>query len=335
MHEVVTQSVETVGILMPHISDSYLSTFRARYAGLSTELAKSGYLASFDFTHESYDPYTHNFTDQQELDGTPIVSDNAPLVVRNLTMRYWDQPIYGDPSAPRLVHDTDFNRLISRKDKVAELLPDIHPITIIAEAKELEEAMASIPGYRVILKPITGMRSKGVRIIRKKSYQSFPGDGKYLVQEYIDNHRGDKQLGIDGTHNLRIVSINSVVIGAIARVGGVRKSILLNDSYGSVYAPEQLPEELHALTDKVHQGFINLPGGGKNVLAIDTMFGRSKNREDSYVVCEINERPVRVGPVQATNRRNSDTKGILWLGNEWDKAEAKMLASTAKQEVGE
>lgn len=321
-----------IDVLMPKFSNQEM--FRIRYSGLVEKLGEKGVLAYFAFDHATYNAQEHRFTEQTTMAGDTVGDNHIPSVVRNLTMTYESKPIYNDPQAPQLVHDTDFNRFISRKDRVAELLPEVHPITIVADIADLSEAAAAIPGYRVIIKPITGLRSEGVQVVRKKELKSVEGQGSYLVQEFIDTSQGDQLLGIEGKHNLRLLSVDSELVGAIARVGGDRQLILRNDQYGRVFAPEDLPADAHSVADRVHQKLRGLPGDGKNVIAIDLMRGRSKAREIGYVVCEINEKPLRISPYTLRNRRHQDTAGILWLGQEWDRTEAQLLTGLVAGKAG-
>jgi glutathione synthase/RimK-type ligase-like ATP-grasp enzyme len=199
---------------------------------------------------------------------------------------------------------------------------------------EVVEAAAEIPGYRVIVKPVTGLLSRGVRVVRKKDLKPTAEQGNYLVQEYIDTSRGDQDLGIEGVHNLRLYSIDSNLVGAVAKVGGQRKSMLIKAAYGGFFTPEDLPAEVHAVAEQVHGKLKQLPGDGRNVIAIDLMRGRSSTRQDGYVICEINERPYRISSADIGDPDIYNPNDMMWLAKEWDKAEAEMLTSIIKQEVG-
>ena len=296
---------------------------------LVNKLSDYGAAALFADGHASYNPTEHKFSGQHTLKGVPVDDRLRPDVVRDLTMPKDSQPLYEDEMAPALVHHPEFSKILSRKDEVYRLLPEVHPLTFSADNNELEEAAAAIPGYRVIVKPLEGAGAKGVRVVRKSELSIIKAEGDMLVQEYIDTSAGDPGLGIEGTHNLRVISIDSLLIGAASRIGGRRKEILLADGHGRVFEPEELPEEVHSIVDTIHDKFQELPGSGKNVLGIDLMYGKSKGREARYVVCEINRRPVRISPWDLKRDDVYDPAGMLWLGYEWDKYEAKMLADMA------
>lgn len=316
-----------VAILMPEIKD--WERFSIRYQGLAQSLGLLGLTAAFARSHDSYKPDKHTFdkffsTNREDILG---VNPEDIRVIRDLTMAIDEKPLYADSVRSRLVHEPEFNRFLSRKDLVYEVLPEIHPLTFIAEPAEIEEAAAAIPGYRVILKPAKGSGGKGVRLVRKKDIGTVEVDDVQLVQEFIDTSAGDPNLDIEGTHNLRLVSVDSEVIGAVARVGGKRKSILLADGHGQVFEPEDVPDDVQAMASTIHGKFSTMPGEGKNVIAIDVMYGKSKTREPEYVVCEINRRPVRISPWDLRRSDTQDPKGMLWLAREWDTYEADMLAA--------
>lgn len=320
---------ESVIVLMPAISDH--ERFMIRYTGLEKALGKLGVSSAFAESHSSYNQETHSFdrlfkADLDKVEPLPEIG-----VVRDLTMPHDHKPLYEDPESPLVVHDPAFNDFLRRKDEVYATLPEVHPVTIMTNGDDLEEAAAAVPGYRVILKPVSGAGAKDVRVVRKKDISKTKVNSSYLVQEFIDTSAGDPNLGIESTHNIRVISIGSNAVGAVARVGGKRKSILRADGYGEVFEPERLPEDIHAITGKVHEKFKGLPGQGNNVIAIDLMYGRSKGSESRYVVCEINRRPVRISPWDLRRDDIQDPKGILWLGNEWDREEAKMLGSLARR----
>ncbi len=322
-----------VSILRPKISPENEPQFQVRYMNLANRLGEFGVQVLFADTHTSYDLTTHRFVGQQTIRRVVVSEAMQPVVVRDLTMPAEPQPLYADPNAPKIVHHPAFNDLLSRKDEIYKILPEIHPITFTADAGEIDEAAAAIPGYKVILKPVRGAGGKNVRVVRKKDLSLVEVEGKYLVQEFIDTSGGDPKLGIKGTHNLRLISIDSKVLGAVARVGGKRKTILLADGHGEVFEPEKLPDDVHTIAETIHKKLKELPGEGKNVIGIDLMYGKRKGGEQGYITCEINRRPVRISPWDLRREDTQDPAGMLWLGYEWDEHEARMLADLAINEV--
>lgn len=321
---------------MPKVSDP--EKFSVRYRGLERELASLGATAAFAFTHDSYDPASHNLS---ETISTALAKQHGlpdAAVIRDLTMPGDDnKPIYEDPLVPRLVHILELSNFIKDKSNVYEALPEIHPQTIVADKEEILEASAAIMGKYVVVKPVTGQLGEGVFIGPKSEVKSHPmADGRYLVQEYIDTSAGIEELGITGVHNLRLISIDSQMVGAIGRLAPPEGGKFLHggtDLYGQVYLPEELPSAMTAIAEAVHQKLKGLPGEGKNVIAIDMMRGLNSAGEEVDVICEVNRRPLRISEWDLREPQ-MDPKGIGWLSRQWDKAEAQMLAKVHDEQEG-
>lgn len=317
---------DLIGILMPKISN--YEKFAQRYAGLENEIRNLGATAAFAFTHDNYDPSTHSLLNLINTRGQSLFEAARPSIVRDLTMPKSDsRPIYLDPHAPTLVHSPEFNAFLRDKSNMVKLLPEVHPQTVAAIGKEVREAAATICGATVVVKPVTGERSQGIFIGKKESLPESWEDGHYLVQEFIDTSKGVSELGIKNVHNVRLLSINSELVGAIGRINDAGGNYLHgheNDLYGRVYLPEELPQTMVDIADVIQNKLKALPGKGRNVIAIDLMRGFNSRGEEIDVLCEVNRRPLRISPFDLTQPQR-DPNGIVWLARQWDIKEARML----------
>lgn len=322
-----------IGILRPKGVGE--SKFRIRYNGLVQRLKDLGFLAVFADDHSSYDAETGKFTQQHTLIGESVSDLVQPEVMRDLTMPANDaMPLYADPRAPKLVHDPMFNAFLRYKDNLITALPEIHPATFVAQRAEVVEAAAAVCGNLVVLKPVVGMASEALFIGPKEKIPTDLNKGKYLVQEFIDTSDGVEELGIKSVHNVRVISINSDIQGAIGRInekGGNHLFGEENDVYDQIYLPEELPESMLGLAQQVLAKLKELPGNGQNVVAIDVMRGVDPRGQQVDLVCEVNRRPIRISVFNLL-KPHRNPHGIMWLAREWDKAEAAMLAGIAKGE---
>jgi hypothetical protein len=323
-------SMPRIAILMPQISD--WERFSIRYAGLEKQLGQLGTDAVFAESHASYSLEQHDF--KTVFTANRVVrptGDKQTTLVRDLTMPKDNQhPIYEDDQAPILVHHPDFNDYLKNISNLAQDLPDIHPKTIVTDSTQIVEAAAALPGQKVVVKPVTGQESKNVFVGDKTALPELFEGGHYLVQEFINTRAGIEELAINGVHNLRLLSIGSEVVGAISRLNpDTNLDLLRDDAYGHVYAPDILPGSILAIAELVHDRLRQLPGEGQNIVAIDVMRGIDGDGEVVDKVCGVNQRPKRIGRYDVVSKAMRDPKGILWLGEEWDKREAALLAGIA------
>lgn len=311
-----------VAILMPKISD--FERFSIRYAGLSEELGALSVAHFFANSHNSFDPRAVAFANVIDVHNHIVAGQGRAPVIRDLTMPSEDKPLYG--SGLHLVHHPDTNAFLADKSNLVKQAPEIHPATALATARNVHEALDIVPGERVIIKPVRGMVSKGVQIVSKHEAANLHlADGKYLVQEFIDTSRGIPSMGIEGVHNLRTISIGGVAVGSIARVGGKGGEILSGDIYGAYVSNDQLSDRMHDIIDTVHDVLATQPGDNRNVIAIDLMRGLDSSGEMVDVACEVNRRPMRISAYDM-DKDNLDEDAIRTLAEQWDRAEAAMLA---------
>lgn len=320
-----------IAIVMPKITDRH--QFEIRYFGLQEEIEQQGFQPVFAEQAASYDSSTHTFTNLFTIDNQAINPDGVNIsVARDLTMATGEsfiKPVYTDPFAPKLVHEPELNQYLLDKANLASDIPHIHPETIIATQEEIHEAVAAIKGVNTVVKPVTGMLGENIFIGKKTDIPDKFKEGRYLVQEFIDTSVGIETLGINEVHNIRMISINAIVIAAISRISSSDPHKLVDDEYGCVYLPEDLPESMLDIADAVHSTLVSKPGSGRNVIAIDAMRGKNPDGELVDVLCETNRRPLRIGNYDLEEGPVLDPSGILWLGSQWDKHEAKLLAEVA------
>ena len=94
---------------------------------------------------------------------------------------------------------------------------------------------------------------------------------------------------------------------------------------GPVVELDQLSDGVQEIVDRVHAILGDLPGSGKNVIAIDIMRGFGADGEMRDLLCEVNRRPQRISLYDALDERNLDIPGIRRLSKQWDIHEADML----------
>jgi len=320
---------EVVTVLMPRIEDR--SKFAIRYRGLETQLGQLGVKPTFAESHTSYRPETHDFGHYFSTNGTPTFAVNPEDIraVRDLTIPSdFHRPLYSDSEAPPLVHKPELNMFLRSKARVFESMPGLHPETIVVPSSKVMEAASAICGSNVVVKPASGSGSKGVYIGPLSGMPDSLDPGQYLVQEFIDTSGGIPELGIRGVHNLRLISVDSKIIGAIGRLPGQEGVVLRDDIYGKVYLPEELPDSMIKIADSVHNVLRGLPGEGKNVIAVDLMRGVNSTGNEVDVICEINHRPLRISDYDLITTQD-DPKGVKWLAQQWDFAEANLLVNVA------
>lgn len=311
-----------IAILMPKTTDN--ERFSVRYAGLVGELSKLAVQSCFVESHSSFDADTHDFADPYDINRNNLAPVVKTSLVRDLTMSIDDKPLYEDPTI-RTVHDPRTNRFIANKLNVFRALQDFHPATLAIQHTDLDLAFDLIPGNKIVVKPTTGMQSKGVHVLNKTSGVDLE-QGTYLAQEFIDTRGGMPEHDIAGVHNLRIISIGNKAVAGIARLGGSASDMLRDDYYGGFVHPDDFSPEVQQIVYGVHNMLATKPGEGNNVIAIDVMRGTDASGETRDVLCEVNRRPLRISPWDLRDPHNLDPVAIHEVSKRWDKAEAEMLA---------
>lgn len=317
---------------MPQVSN--LERTKVRYGGLCQEIVERGLSVAFVDTHSSYigdgmfiegrvpvEPRLGHTSDYERLEAV------KPLVVRDLTMPQTAQPIYEDVNAPVLVHHPSINDLLRSKSSAYGIFSEIQPISQCDVAPEdLVEAIAVIPGSKVVVKPDVGAASEGVVIGDKtevvhKLLEQKP-TAPSIVQEYIDMSHGIKRLGIESVHNLRFIVIGGAAIFGFVRSDTGGSLTLERERFDNLVfnTPEVYGPEFMTLLERAVGIFSGLRHASDTVLAYDFIEGVNAEGEIGRYLLEVNRRPLRNSPYDSESRKN------LWASHRWDVAEADLLA---------
>ncbi len=326
-----------VAILMPKISNYDLT--RVRYGGLMSELAAGGMRACMVETHASYQG-EGVFADATvavnprlgSTDEYIEVGSVEPKVVRDLTMPTTPQPLYADPHRPRLVHDPDFNKILISKSSVYDRISELQPTSITrVKPEDVKEAVAAIPGDRIVVKPDTGSGGNGVLIGDKSKVlveygQSTKAD-LYIVQEAIDMSEGLVEHGVKGVHNVRFLVVGGTAIYGFVRSDPTGNLTMQNETFENrIFKPvEAFTSGLQEILHVVMNTLVQLPDGKNTVVAIDAIRGVNSNGEKKEYVLEVNRRPLRNSP------HDGHDENTLWASRLWDVEEAKMLTAVASE----
>lgn len=191
-------------------------------------------------------------------------------------------------------------RLIGRdKSKQYELFGHFQPVSRVASARDLEQAIDSIPGDMVVIKPLDLNGGRGVLIDTKskvKEYSKTLSDQQWLIQEFIDSTSGITGL-VDGVHDVRLYIIDGeVVLGSIRRPAPGK--LVANTSQGGTidfYAASELPQEPVEIARSVDQYFT---GYGNRFYSVDFVYGNGR-----WYVLEVNDRPGIPARVQSPHAK--------------------------------
>lgn len=86
------------------------------------------------------------------------------------------------------------------------------------DKKSLRDILQKIEGDWVVLKPLSGLKGKGIYVGDKKSAFGFDfEDQDYIAQEFVDTSRGIPGI-VGGRHDLRIVINNRKVVWCHIRI---------------------------------------------------------------------------------------------------------------------
>jgi hypothetical protein len=319
------ENTADIAVLMPKIEDE--RRFSIRYAGLEGQLRHLGVVSCFLDGHVSYDAANGHFNGSLDTDLERSTLAVRPRIIRDLTMPDpAKEMLLYNASGPRLVHHPAVNRFLADKTEVAAEMNGFQPSGIgVTDHDGVEMAFDMLRGSRLIFKPAIGSNGQDIQIVRHPKEVVLKPSTKYLAQELLDTSIGMSELGIEGVHNLRVISIDSNAIGAVARFGGDNPDMLQDDIYGPFIHPEDLPERTQHIVERVHQVLRWRAGEGKNVIAIDVMRGIDPGGEQVEVLCEVNRRPLRISSYDLLDSTSQSQAGIAEMANRWDKAEAEML----------
>ncbi len=126
-----------------------------------------------------------------------------------------------------VLNHPDLDRLTNDKARTAALFPDLCPISILVEKpSDLQEAIATIPGHMIVLKPLKGYGGAGIYIGPKDraAIDIFP----CLAQEFIDTFAGIPGV-IDAIHDFRFILMNGEIACSFCRTPRKGSGILLSN----------------------------------------------------------------------------------------------------------
>ncbi len=186
----------------------------------------------------------------------------------------------------RVLNHPDLDRLTNDKARTAALFPDLCPKSILVEKpSDLQEAIATIPGHMIVLKPLKGYGGTGIFIGPKEqaSIETFP----CLAQEFVDTSAGIPGV-IDAIHDLRFILMDGIIACSFCRTPRKGSGILLsNFALGGWLMP--VPAHLRpagalALCGRVDAALARF---GHRIYTVDC----ARTRDGAWKLIEINSPP--------------------------------------------
>ncbi len=114
-----------------------------------------------------------------------------------------------------------FKEITCDKWKMYQLLGDFMPKTFwVGKRENINRVLPKIKTDWVVVKPVDGLKGKGIFVGPKEGVKSFEFDPKfqnYIVQEFVDTSHGIPGL-TPGLHDLRVVVINKKPVWCHVRV---------------------------------------------------------------------------------------------------------------------
>ncbi|CAN5444094.1 hypothetical protein BH10PAT3_BH10PAT3_1490 [soil metagenome] len=325
-----------VAVLLPTVTD--WERTKVRYGGLAEELISRGVTVVFAESHDSYQGEgvfrdTLRPIDPRLGSIAAFVGEKSvkPKVLRDLTMPTGPKPLYTDESGPVLVHHPTINELLISKSGVYDLMREMQPFSIShVKNEDIEEAVASMPGRKVVIKPDTGMAGQGV-IIGSKSeavaaYIAEPHKGLSIVQDAVDMSSGLEEHKVKGVHNVRFIAIGGTAVFGFVRNDESGSMTMQGETFEhrNFLLPEDFQDGLLSVLSSSQKQFATLPHSAETIVAFDLMRGVDYTGESREFLLEVNRRPLRNSPYDGSSTNT------LWASQEWDKAEAALLARVVK-----
>lgn len=110
-----------------------------------------------------------------------------------------------------VVNDPQFHAFCNDKPATYRLFEDVSPASALARSKkDLETALAKIPGDRVVAKPAEGAGGKGVVIGSREEILRAAHAYPLILQEFIDSSGGIPGI-VEGTHDLRFIIVAGIL----------------------------------------------------------------------------------------------------------------------------
>lgn len=166
----------------------------------------------------------------------------------------------------RVVDCRDFKELCNSKWLMYEKLHNYMAKTFwIKSHAELIENLPQIKTNLVVLKPLYGLKGRGIYIIPKTEATSFEfkdGNTDYLMQEFIDTSHGIPGI-TSGLHDLRVVVINKKVVWCHVRepkIGKLKANVGQGGSLTEIdysLVPSAVKEIVNKLSKEFYEDYDN------------------------------------------------------------------------------
>ncbi len=217
---------------------------------------------------------------------------------KNTIPAIYDCPIINHPELDQICVD---------KVKTAEMFPEMSPKTkAINSYQEFVETVAEWnfnTEDKIVLKKNFLTEGRGVYILPLKNVTELLYEDweDILVQDFIDSSSGVPGI-VDGTHDIRVTTINGEPAYAYVRVPP-SGSFIANVARGGTMTPlalDKLPANLLKLIKKINDKFVQYR---PNIFGADFF-----NSKDGFKLIEMNSRPAVLDPAASPEQKEYDDK---------------------------
>ena len=187
-----------------------------------------------------------------------------------------------------MINHVDLAYDFNRKDITAKLFKKYLPSTHIIKSKqELKQKIHLIKTEKAVLKPVVGSGGEGITIQEKKELinnKKIKINKPHLLQEFIDTTGGIPGI-VQGTHDLRIVSVNGKIIYSYIRIPKKGKLLCNIHQGGSMFniKNSQIPESALKMFKDIDK---KIKKYKPRIYTVDLFYGNNK----PYLI-EINTMP--------------------------------------------
>lgn len=160
----------------------------------------------------------------------------------------------------RTVNTRKFKEMSCDKWKMYERLKEFMPKTVrVGDIKNLDKILPEIATNWVVIKPVNGLKGKGIFVGPKSDVKNFEFDPKfttYIAQEFVDTSGGIPGL-TEGFHDLRVVVTNKKPVWCHVRVppeGTYKANVGQGGSLTEIEF-EAIPEKIKQIIKKIAPQF--------------------------------------------------------------------------------
>ncbi len=222
-------------------------------------------------TYEGKGRFSKHWVQVKDTDGNVTYDKRGPITVDAV----YDKDHFLTDGNVLQINDERIYKICWSKEKTYEVLGDFHPKTFeAADATQLEDYIAKLPGDKVALKELTGSSGLGVFVGLKSDALHTDLKFPLLVQEFIETSGGVPGI-TNKRHDVRVVLADGEPIAATLRTppdGGFKSNL----GYGGenrLLDLESLPKELIDLCKEVDERL--KPYGAFRLYSVD--FGLTPN----------------------------------------------------------